>query len=205
MPLPAPDSISRLMQRFRQGDQKAAQELVELFYPELRQLALAHMKRERGGHSWQPTVLVNELYLKLIRIKALPPMESEGGERAAFFGLAAHLMKRLLIEHARPLYRHVEKVPIDIDDDLISEATGRETLVGIDTMLSRLGTINPKLRTIVELKVFEGFTGEEIAERLGCAPATVARHWYFAREWLKKEWPFSQKTGKSAPCPPDAS
>ena len=203
MTLSAPDSISRLMQRFRQGDQKAAQELVELFYPELRQLALAHMKRERGGHSWQPTVLVNELYLKLIRIKALPPMESEGGERAAFFGLAAHLMKRLLIEHARPLYRHVEKVPID--DDLISEAAGRETLVGIDTMLSRLGTINPKLRTIVELKVFEGYTGEEIAARLGCAPATVARHWYFAREWLKTEWPFLQKAETSAPCGPDAS
>lgn len=196
MPLPAPDSISRLMQCFRQGDQKAAQELVQLFYPELRRLALAHMKREQGGHSWQPTVLVNELYLKLIRIKALPPMEREGGERAAFFGLAAHLMKRLLIEHARPLYRHVEKVPID--DDLISEAAGRDTLAGIDTMLSRLGTIDPKLRTIVELKVFQGFTGEEIAARMGCSPATVARHWYFAREWLKKEWPFSQKSGKPA-------
>jgi RNA polymerase sigma factor (TIGR02999 family) len=148
-------------------------------------------------------VLVNELYLKLIRIKALPPMESEGGERAAFFGLAAHLMKRLLIEHARPLYRQVEKVPID--DDLISEEARGATLAGIDTMLSRLGTISPKLRTVVELKVFEGFTGEEIAARLGCAPATVARHWYFAREWMKKEWPFSQKAGKSAPCQPDAS
>jgi RNA polymerase sigma factor (TIGR02999 family) len=191
------------MQCFRQGDQKAAQELVELFYPELRRLALAHMKREQGDHSWQATVLVNELYLKLIRIKALPPMESEGGERAAFFGLAAHLMKRLLIEHARPLYRNVEKVTID--DDLISEAAGRDTLAGIDTMLSRLCTINPKLRTIVELKVFEGFTGEEIAARMGCAPATVARHWYFAREWLKKEWPFSQKAGKPAPCRPDAT
>jgi RNA polymerase sigma factor (TIGR02999 family) len=191
------------MQCFRQGDQKAAQELVELFYPELRRLARAHMNREQGGHSWQPTVLVNELYLKLIRIKALPPVEGGGGERAAFFGLAAHLMKRLLIDHARPLYRHVEKVPID--DDLISEAAGRDTLAGIEAMLSRLGTIDPKLRTIVELKVFEGFTGEEIAERMGCAPATVARHWYFAREWLKKEWPFSQKAGKPAPCRPDAS
>ena len=100
---------------------------------------------------WQPTVLVNELYLKLVRIKALPPMKGEGGEKAAFFGLAAHLMKRLLIEHARPLYRQVEKVPIY--DDLIPEAAGTETLAGMDAMLSRLGTINPKLRIVVELKV----------------------------------------------------
>jgi RNA polymerase sigma factor (TIGR02999 family) len=192
----AENRISKLMCAFRQGDREAARELVELFYPELRRLALARMRREPGGHSWQPTVLVNELYLKLIRIRALPPIETGAGEKAAFFGLAAHLMKRLLIEHARPLYRRSEKVTVE--EDLNLQTPGFDTLLGIEHMLSRLSTINPKLRSVVEMKVFEGLTGEEIAGRLGCSPATVARQWYFAREWLKKEWPLSASKQTSA-------
>jgi RNA polymerase sigma factor (TIGR02999 family) len=179
------------------------QQLVKLFYPELRRLAIARMKREPGGHTWQPTVLVNELYLKLIRIQALPPLETGREEKAAFFGLAASLMKRLLIEHARPLHRRADKVPID--EQLAVGTAGAETLAGIEAMLSRLGAINPKLRTVVELKVFEGLTGEEIAERMGCGPATVARYWYFARERLKKEWPFAAKGVTADRLPTDCA
>ncbi len=93
------------MAAFRQGDKQAANELVEIFYPELHRLANSRMKRERAGHSWQATLLVNELYLELVKIKALPAREETGGgsEKAAFFGLAAMLMKRLLIHHSRPL------------------------------------------------------------------------------------------------------
>src|SRR5258707_15670606 len=113
--LPAADTVARLMADFRQGNPAAANELVELFYPELRRLAAVKMKGERTEHTWQPTALVNELYLELVKIKALkPPAHDE--ERAAFFGLAGHLMKRLLIHHARPLYRRIEKV--EIGDDL---------------------------------------------------------------------------------------
>src|SRR5205085_9193052 len=90
----------RLMDSFRQGNPSAAAKLVELFYPELRRLASAKMQGERQGHSWQPTLLVNELYLELVKIKALQPASPDNQqEKAAFFGLAAQIMRRLLIHH----------------------------------------------------------------------------------------------------------
>src|SRR5262245_32362053 len=110
---PVRDTIAQLMADFRKGDKEAANKLVELMYPELRKLAAAKMRGERSEHTWQPTLLVNELYLALVKIKALGG--SAGGtdqEKAAFMGLAGHVMKRLLIEHSRPLYRKAEKVEL---------------------------------------------------------------------------------------------
>jgi RNA polymerase sigma factor (TIGR02999 family) len=181
----AAEDVSRLMRSFRQGDQQAAKQLVDLLYPELRRIAAGQMRRERADHTWQPTVLVNELYLELIKIKALRPRQEESGEKEAFLKLAAHLMKRLLIHHSRPLYRQVEKVPLASSAE--SPGGGAGELAEIDTALSRLAAVNPRLRQIVELKVFEGLTGDEIAQRLGCGPATVARDWNFARHWLQDE------------------
>src|SRR5689334_23385757 len=96
------DAVSRLMARFRQGDQEAAGLLVELFYPELRRIAAARMRAERPDHTLQPTAVVHQLYLELIKVKALRPATSDGepNEKAAFLGLAAYLMKQLLIHHA---------------------------------------------------------------------------------------------------------
>src|SRR5712692_3104309 len=125
--LPAADTVAQLMADFRQGNQAAANELVELFYPELRRLAAAKMKGERTEHTWQPTALVNELYLELVKIKALKAGElGSEDERAAFLRLAAHMMKRLLIHHARPLYRRVEKVELREAPDLA--APGAQSL-----------------------------------------------------------------------------
>lgn len=179
------EDVSRLMRSFRQGDQQAAKKLVDLLYPELRRIAIGQMRRERADHTWQPTVLVNELYLELIKIRALKPGQDEAGEKEAFLKLAAHLMKRLLIHHARPLYRRVERVPLDSTAE--SGKEGGPELAEIDAALTRLAAVNPRLRTVVELKVFEGLTGEEIAQRLGCGPATVVRDWNFARHWLQEE------------------
>ena len=180
----AANAIAGFMACFRKGDQAAAGKLVEALYPELRRLAAAKMKGERTEHTWQPTVLVNELYLELVKIKALKPSAlANDEERAAFFGLAAHLMKRLLIHHARPLYRRMEKV--EIKDDL--RIKGSDALNEVEEALSRLGAIDPKLRTVVEMKVFEGLTGDQIAHQIGCAPVTVARYWSFARRWLQEE------------------
>jgi RNA polymerase sigma factor (TIGR02999 family) len=179
------ENVSRLMHSFRQGDQHAAKELVEMFHPELRRLAVAYMKRERSGHTWQPTALVNELYLKLIRIKALPSANARQEEKAAFFELAAQIMKRLLIEHARPLYRQSQKVTLE--ENLDRNTPGADTLAEIEQALERLGAINPRLRNVVELRVFEGLTAEEIAARIGCGTATVTRDWHFAKHWLQKE------------------
>lgn len=178
--------IARLMARFRQGDRNAAGQLVQVLYPELRRLAAAQMIRERAGHTWQPTVLVNELYLELLKINALPNPQSGGEkERAAFFGLAAHLMRRLLIHHARPLATRAIKVEVP---EMANDADALEALAEVEDALSRLGAINPKLRTVVESKIFEGLTTEQIAERMTCGTATVERHWSFARRWLAQEF-----------------
>ena len=178
-----PAAISELMQKFRAGDSAAVDRLVEIFYPELPRLAAAHMKRERSDHTWQATVLVNELYLQLTRVKALPPPGPDAeSERAAFLGLAGFLMKRLLIHHARPLYRRVDKsgAPEDLDTPTPDERNLRE----IEDLLYRLGRIDPVLPSVVEMKIFQGLKREEIAAALGCSLRTVGRHWEFARLWL---------------------
>jgi RNA polymerase sigma factor (TIGR02999 family) len=183
---PAADTVARLMADFRKGDKAAANQLVELLYPELRRLAAAKMKNERTGHTWQPTLLVNELYLALVKIKALggSGLESDQ-EKAAFLGLSGHIMKRLLIEHSRPLYRRSAKVEFREGPDLV--APGADSLQEVEDALSRLAAVDPKLRTVIELKVFEGLTGDEIAERLGCSARTVANYWTFAKRWLERE------------------
>ena len=185
--LTAPDTVARLMTDFRNGDRAAANRLVELFYPELRRLAAAKMKGERSEHTWQPTLLVNELYLVLVKIKALKGGGDSRGEqeKAAFLGLAGHVMKRLLIEHARPLYRRAEKIELHDSPNLI--ASGAESLHFVEEVLSRLAAIDPRFRTVIEMKVFEGLTGDEIAQELGCSPRTVASYWTFANRWLQKE------------------
>jgi RNA polymerase sigma factor (TIGR02999 family) len=182
---PSSDTVASLMVRFRQGDRAAADRLVELLYPELRKLAGAKMRGERSQHTWQPTLLVNELYLTLVKIKALSGDSHSGEEKAAFLGLAGHIMKRLLIEHARPLYRRAEKV--EFRDRPDPGPPGAESLQFVEEALSRLGAIDPKLRAVIEMKVFEGLTGDEIARELGCSARTVANYWTYAKRWLQKE------------------
>ncbi len=171
------------MAEFRRGSPEAAGQLVDLFYPELRRLASSRMLGERANHTWQPTVLVHELYLELTRIKALPSdANAPQDERNAFLGLAAFLMKRLLVHYARPLPKRVTKA--EVSEALAVAASGEASLGEIEDILSRLQAIDPKLRAVVEMKVFEGLSREEIAERLGCSVRTVARHWDFARQFL---------------------
>ena len=172
------------MAAFRQGNKQAADGLVEIFYPQLRRLAMLHMKEEKQGHSWQPTLLVNELYLELIKVKALkPPIEGQD-EKSAFFSLAAHMMKHLLIHHSRPLSQ--KAVKIELSESALT-GCGIEEVAEIEKMLGRLEAVRPRLRAIVEMKVFEGLTGEEIAARLNCATTTVAREWCFAKHFLQDE------------------
>ena len=173
------------MAEFRLGNPEAAGKLVDLFYPELRRLASSRMLGERANHTWEPTILVHELYLELTRIKALPadPDVSQD-ERNAFFGLAAFLMKRLLVHHARPLPKQITRT--DVSEALGMATSGEANLAEIEDILSRLQAIDPKLRVVVEMKVFEGLSREEIAARLNCSVRTVARHWEFAQQFLKQ-------------------
>jgi RNA polymerase sigma factor (TIGR02999 family) len=176
--------VSRLMRAFRDGDREAGGELADVFYMELRRLAAAKMKGERSAHTWQPTELVHELYLQLVKVRALRESGPEG-DRAAFLGLAGHMMKRLLIHHARPLYRRAGRV--EISDDALLDAHA-ESLQEVEDALARLAAVDPRLRTVVEMKVFEGLTGEEIARQLGCSRGTVSNCWRFAQRWLQEEW-----------------
>jgi len=171
------------MADLRSGDRHAADRLMALFYPELRRMAAARMRRERPGHTWQPTVLVNELYLELARVNSLPPGSADAEtEKAAFLGLAGFLMKRLLIHHARPLYRRADKT--GISEHLEDPGCGAQSLQEIEDLLDRLSRVDPVLRQVVEMKVFEGLSREAMAARLGCSLRAVARHWEFARHWL---------------------
>jgi RNA polymerase sigma factor (TIGR02999 family) len=188
----SPESVALLMADFRRGDRASADQLVEVFYPELRRLASSQMKGERAEHTWQPTVLINELYLELTKIRNLAGGEgADEQERAAFLGFAGHLMKRLLIHHARPLHRRVEKV--ELQEDTVSAQAGAEPLVEVEDALSRLATVDPNFRIVVEMRVFEGLTSEEIARQLGCSRRTVATYWNFAKGWLQREWARSQQ------------
>jgi RNA polymerase sigma factor (TIGR02999 family) len=193
----SPATVRHLMTAFRQGDKDAAGQLVELFYPELRRIAQTRMRSEKAEHSWQPTVLVNELYLELTRIKVLRESDSDSAaEREAFLRLSAHLMRRLLIHHARRSLRPQEDqgdlALRELPDDRIP---GGDALAHVEGVLDRLESINPRLRTLVELKVFEGLTGNEAAERMKCGPATVTRLWNFARHWLQDELGSSEALG----------
>src|SRR5260370_39468604 len=182
----APDHIARLMEGVRRGSPAAAGQLVTVFYPELRRMARSCMKRERAPHTWQPTVLVNELYLELVKIKALSPAGNGRTDREIFLGLAAHIMKRMLIHHARPLNRRVERV--DLSADLNLEALDAAGLADIEDLLARLSKIDPQLQAIVEMRVFEGLSIREIAAQLNCTSRTVDRRWFFARNWLQEQF-----------------
>lgn len=190
-----PDTVARLMGDFRGGDQQAAGQLVELFYPELRRIAAARMRSERPDHTLQPTAVVHQLYLELVKVKALRPADAEGAdEKAAFLGLAAYLMRQLLIHHARPLSKRAEKT--ELPDLAGPDSAAHASLLEIDDLLTRLAAINPALRRVVELRVFEGRTRQEIAQVMGCGTATVARHWSFARNWLDDALAATPMTGR---------
>ncbi|WP_031501068.1 ECF-type sigma factor [Bryobacter aggregatus] len=187
MPHASSAQVGDLLREWQSGRKGIADEFFNVLYPELRRLAAVRMSRERGAHSWQPTLLVNELYLELLKNNALDH-SLEGEEQCqAFLRLAGFLMTRLLILHSRPLKRRVSR---DTDADLSgfpSSSPNQESLQFVDQLLARLGEVDPKLRTVVELKVFEGRSHDEIARDLGCSTRSVGAYWSFARRWLEQE------------------
>jgi RNA polymerase sigma factor (TIGR02999 family) len=154
-------------------------EFVPTLYDELRRLAARHMRRERPGHTLQPTALVHEVYMRLAE-QAPAPWQN----RAHFFGIAAQSMRRVLVEHARR--RNAAKRgggPEGVGLQLPEAGRAVDVLV-LDDALTRLAQIDPERSRIVELRFFGGLTVEEAAEVLEVSPATVTRRWRLAKAWL---------------------
>ncbi len=185
MTTPSSHEVTRLLVAWSDGDQAALEQLTPLVYRELRRLAKGYLRRERPGHLLQTTALINEAYLRLIDWKAV-----RWQNRAHFFGVAAQLMRRILIDFARG--RHQDKrggaaVQISLDDAAAMSVERSAEFIALDEALDQLAAIDPRRSRMVELRFFGGLTEEETAEALKVSPRTVRREWSLARAWLYRE------------------
>lgn len=181
----APHQVSRLLKEWSDGDETALEELMPLVYDELHRLAHAHMRREGRGHILQTSALINEAYLRLVD---QPQIRWEN--RAHFFGIAARLMRRILVDEARKRDSNKRggttiQVPIDEVKHLAQKQAAN--VIALDDALKTLETIDPRQCEIVELRFFGGLSIEETADVLKVSPGTVMRDWTFARAWLRNE------------------
>jgi len=182
---PLSHNISHLLNEWNAGDERALDTLTPLVYEELRLQAARYLRRERPGHTLQTTALIHEAYLRLIDAK-----DVNWQSRAHFFAVAANLMRRILVDHARR--RDAEKrggshLRVQLDEAL---AVANETdvdLLAIDEALDRLAAIDPQQARVVELRFFSGLSVDETAAALGVSPKTVKRDWSVARAWLRRE------------------
>jgi RNA polymerase sigma-70 factor, ECF subfamily len=177
--------ITELLYELKSGEQEALGDLLPLVYDELRRLADSYLRRERADHTLQPTALVHEAYLRLIGQKPI-----DWQNRAHFFGVAARLMREILIEYARARSRQKRggefKTVISLDDAVSFSNEKQLDVIAIDEALSQLENLDERQARIVEMKFFGGLNIEEIAEVLGISPATVKREWSSANLFLYK-------------------
>jgi RNA polymerase sigma factor (TIGR02999 family) len=178
-------SVTELLHRWSDGDESAFEYVVGQLYADLRRIARNQMRREDAGHTLQPTALVNEVCLRFLRQD-----EASWENREQFLAVAARLMRRVLVDHARR--RHSAKrgsgaplVSLDEAGEIPLHRPGE--LIALDEALSELSTVSPERARIIELRYFGGLTIEEIAAVLNVSPATVSRSWRSARAWLHKE------------------
>lgn len=185
MPPTPPSQVSKLLVNWRQGDERAREALIPLVYDELRRLARRHLRRERPDHTLQSAALVHEAYLRLIRQD-----QPQWQNRAHFFGVAAQLMRHILVDHARnraAAKRGAGAPRLSLDPELALPQTRDVDLVGLDDALNQLAVLDPQQGRVVELRFFGGLSIEETSVVLGISPATVKREWATARAWLQRE------------------
>lgn len=179
------EQATRLLLDWSKGNRDAAQGLIPLVYDELRLLARNYLQRERADHTLQATALVHEAYLRLV-----DQGTTNWQNRAHFFGVAAQLMRRILVDHARRHRREKrggEWTKVEFDEALAPSVSRRLDLIAVDDALRDLEKLNPQHSQIVELRFFGGMTTEEVAEVLDVSPRTVEREWRMARAWLRRE------------------
>jgi RNA polymerase sigma-70 factor, ECF subfamily len=167
------------------GDRQSLDSLLPVVYQELRRLAAAYIRNEKPGQTLQPTALVHEAYLRLMKDRP-----ERWQNRAHFCAIAAHSMRQILIERARARNaqkRWGDKARVTLDEALVHGGEQSVDLLALDSALERLAALDPEQARIVELRFFGGLTVEETADELGVSPATVKRHWTVARAWLTRE------------------
>jgi RNA polymerase sigma factor (TIGR02999 family) len=180
-----PENITQLLNQWSDGDERALDRLTPLVYEELRQQAARYLRRERPGHTMQTTALINEAYLRLIDAK-----EVRWQGRAHFFAIAANLMRRILVDHARQrnaAKRGGSPVHVTLDRIVATAKQSNIDVLAIDEALTKLAAIDRQQAQIVELRFFSGLSVEETAAALGISPRTVKRDWSVARAWLRRE------------------
>ena len=177
--------ITQLLKDYQGGKKDALDDLFPLVYGELRKLAASRMRVERSDHTLQPTALVHEAYLRLIEQHS-----ADWQNRAHFFGLAAEMMRRILVNHAvknNADKRFGNQTRLTLDE-IVDFTNGADiNLVALDEALNKLAEFDPKQAKIIELKFFGGLTNEEIAEVTGVSDSTVKREWRIAKAWLHEQ------------------
>lgn len=185
----ATPDITMWLAEWRHGDDAALERLVPLVYDELRRIAARQLRGERSNHTLQPTELVHEAFLRLVR------QNVSWQNRAHFFGVAAEIMRRLLVDHARK--KRADKRGAGMETIALHEriewpAARDLDIVALDECLTALAELDPQQAKVVELRFFAGLSIEETAEVLGVSDSTVKREWRVARAWLLREM---QRTG----------
>jgi len=182
---PAPENVTKLLVAWGNGDEAARDELVPLVYDELHRLAHRYMNRERPGHTLQTSALVNEAFVRLIDQKGV-----HWQNRAHFFGIAAQMMRRILVDYARS--RHYAKRggsarQVSLNEAMTVTEERTAEVLALDDALKGLAEFDPRKSQIVELRFFGGLSIEETAEVLKVSPGTVMRDWTLAKAWLRKQ------------------
>ena len=181
----SPHEVTQLLVAWNNGDQSARDELMTVVYQELHRLARHYMKQEQPGHTLQTSALVNEAYLKLVDQR-----DVQWQNRAHFFGIAAQLMRRILVDHARKRQstkRGGDARAVSLEEGLSISNERIEELVALDETLKKLAILDERKSQIVELRFFGGLTVDETAGILGVSPGTVMRDWALAKAWLRRE------------------
>jgi RNA polymerase sigma factor (TIGR02999 family) len=176
--------ITQLLVAWSHGEETALETLTPIIYGELRRLARSYMRQERADHTLQSTAVVHEAFIRLI------DQNVEWKSRAHFFAIAAKMMRRILVDHARAKStskRGAGMPRVGMDEQAMESQERNVDLVALDEALEHLARIDPQRSRIVELRYFGGLSNEESANVLGISPATVQRQWSGAKAWLYRE------------------
>jgi RNA polymerase sigma-70 factor, ECF subfamily len=177
--------VTRLLAELKLGQENALDRLMPLVYRELRRIASHQMRGERAGHTLQPTALVHEVFLRLV-----DQNRDSWQNRAQFFGVAAQLMRRLLVDYARRRRAAKRGIRVTLNEEIYQRGSGAgqtEEILAVDNVLERLAELDPRQARVVELRYFGGLSVEETAEALGIATRSVKLDWAMAKGWMKSQ------------------